>query len=91
MNRIQVNKQVSRYRLSRDINVLQNLRGLLERGAQEDLDRDEKVEGTDNILLEAVIGYTRSVRTALWYEIEEDRSKVCCRLAGSLFPIADDV
>jgi hypothetical protein len=87
MNRIQVNKRVSRYCLSRDINVPQNLRGLLERGVQEDLDRDEKVEGTDNVLLEAVIRYTRSVGTVLWYEIEEDRSKVRCRLAGSLFPM----
>jgi hypothetical protein len=80
-----VNKWISRYRLARDINVPQNLGGLLERGVQVDLDQDEKVEGTDNILLEAVIRYARSIGTALWYEIEEDRSKVCCRLGRSSF------
>jgi hypothetical protein len=71
--------------LAQDINVPQNLRGLLERGVQVDLDRDKKVEGTDNVLLEAVIRYTGSVGTALWYEIEEDHSKVCCRLGRSSF------
>jgi hypothetical protein len=85
MNRIQANRQVSCYRLAWDFNVLQNLWGLLECGVQVDLDRDKKVEGTDNILLEAVIGYTRSVGTVLWYEIEEDRSKVHCHLGRSLF------
>ena len=90
-HRIQANKGISCYCLARDINVPQNLRGLLECGVQVDLDWDEKVEGTNNILLEAIIRYAGSVRTALWYEIKEDRSKVRCCLAGSLFLIADDV
>jgi hypothetical protein len=55
MNRIQANKQISCYRLAQDINVPQNLRGLLECGVQVDLDQDKKVEGTDNVLLEAVV------------------------------------
>jgi hypothetical protein len=50
-----------------------------------DLDQDEKVEGTDNVLLEAVIRYTGSVGTVLWYEIKEDRSKVRCHLGRSSF------
>jgi hypothetical protein len=85
--RIQVNKRISRYHLAWDFNVLQNLRGLLKRGVQEDLDWDEKVEGTDNVLLEAVIGYARSVGIVLWYEIEEDCSKVHCHLGRSSFSL----
>jgi hypothetical protein len=70
--RIQSNKQISRHRLAWDHNVPQNLRGLLEHGVQESLDRDKKVEGPDNVLLEGVIGYTGSIGTTLWYKIEED-------------------
>jgi hypothetical protein len=83
--RIQANKRVSRRRLAQDINVPQNLRGLLERRVQVDIDREEKVTGTHADEIEAMLGYVGSVGTALWYEIEEDRSKVCCRLGRSLF------
>jgi hypothetical protein len=83
--RIQANKHVSRRRLARDINVPQNLRGLLERGVQVDLDREENITGVQAETMEAVLGYTGSVGTALWYKIEEDRSKVRCRLGRSLF------
>jgi hypothetical protein len=70
--RIQVNKWISCYHLAWDFNVLQNLRGLLERGVQESLDWEEKVVSTDNVLLEGVIGYAGAVGTTLWNEIEED-------------------
>ena len=73
----QSNKCVSWHHLAQDHNIPQNLWGLLECGVQESLDRDEKVEGPDNVLLEGVIRYASSVRTALWHKIEEDQSKVC--------------
>jgi hypothetical protein len=85
MNRIQANKRVSRRRLARDINVPQNLQGLLERGVQVDIDREEKMDEAQFPMVEAMLGYTGSVGTALWYEIEEDRSKVRCRLGRSSF------
>ena len=70
-----MNKRISWHRLAQDINVPQNLQGLLEQGVQESFDSSEKVEGADKIMLEAVFGYTGSVGTALWNEIEEDCSK----------------
>ena len=73
---VQANKRVSWHRLAQDINVPQNLRGLLEHGVQESFDSSEKVEGADKIMLEAVFGYAGSIGTALWNEIKEDRSKV---------------
>jgi hypothetical protein len=92
MNRIQVNKQVSRHCLARDIHVPQNLRGLLERGVQVDVDREENLASTQAETMEAMLGYAGSVGTALWYEIEEDRSKVHCPLGRSLFyQVADEV
>ena len=84
MNSVQVNKRISQHRLARDINVPQNLRGLLEQGVQESFDSSEKVEGVDKIMLEAVFGFAGSVGTALWNEIEEDRSKVRLDLDGLL-------
>jgi hypothetical protein len=83
--RVQANKRVSCHCLARDINVPQNLRGLLERGVQVDIDWEEKVTGTHAKEIEAMLGYVGSVGTALWYEIEEDRSKVRCCLGRSLF------
>jgi hypothetical protein len=77
-----VNKCISRHRLAMDINIPQNLQGLLERGVQVDLDRDEQAEGTDKQMVEAWLGYAGSIGTALWNEIEEDRSKVCLDLDG---------
>ena len=44
----------------------------MEHGVQESLDWEENVEGTDNVLLESVIGYARFIRTTLLYEIKED-------------------
>ena len=81
---VQANKHISQHCLAQDINVLQNLRGLLERGVQESFDSLEKVGGTDKIMLEAVFGYAGSIRTALWNEIEEDHSKVHLDLDGLL-------
>jgi hypothetical protein len=82
--RIQANKRVSCRRLARDINIPQNLRGLLERGVQVDVDREENMAGTQAETMEAMLGYTGSVGTVLWYEIEEDRSKVRLDLDGLL-------
>ena len=82
--RIQANKCVSRRRLARDINVPQNLRGLLERGVQVDIDREEKMDEAQFPMVEAMLGYAGSVGTALWYEIENDRSKVRLDLDGLL-------
>ena len=82
--RIQANKRVSRRRLARDINVPQNLRGLLERGVQVDIDREERMDEAQFPMVEAMLGYAGSVGTALWYEIEEDRSKVRLDLDGLL-------
>jgi hypothetical protein len=65
MFRIQANKRISRHHLAMDINVPQNLRGLLERGVQVDLDRDEKAEGTDKVMVESWLGYAGSIGTAL--------------------------
>jgi hypothetical protein len=65
-----------------DINVPQNLRGLLERGVQVDLDRNEQAEGSNKQMVEVWFGYAASVGTALWNEIEEDRSKVRLDLNG---------
>ena len=84
MNSVQANKRISRHRLALDINVPQNLRGLLERGVQESLDSMEKANGADKIMLEGIFGYAGSVGTALWNEIEEDRSKVRLDLNGLL-------
>jgi hypothetical protein len=90
--RIQANKWVSRYRLAWDINVLQNLRGLLEHGVQVDLDREENITGNQAEMIEGPLGYASSVGTMLWHEIEEDQSKVCCPPGRSLFYlVADEV
>jgi hypothetical protein len=47
-----------------------------------DLDRDEKAEGTDKAMVESWLGYAGSIGTALWNEIEENRSKVRLDLDG---------
>ena len=66
------NKRISRHRLLIDHQIKGNLRGLLERGVQEALDREEEF----NPSLEVAIGYAGSVGTSLWSEIREDRAKV---------------
>jgi hypothetical protein len=64
----------------------------LEHGVQVDLDCEENVAGVQAETMEAMLGYAGSVGTALWYEIEEDRSKVRCLLGQSLFyQVADEV
>jgi hypothetical protein len=67
------NKWISRHRLLVDTAIKGNLRGLLERGVQESMDREEVFDET----LEAAVGYASSVGTALLSEIREDRAKVC--------------
>jgi hypothetical protein len=85
MNRIQANKRVSHHCLARDINIPQNLWGLLEHEVQVDVDQEENLAGTQAETMEAMLGYAGSVGTTLWYKIEEDRSKVRCRLGRSSF------
>ena len=61
------NKRISHHRLLIDHQIKGNLRGLLERGVQEALDREEFDPS-----LEVAIGYAGSIGTALWSEICED-------------------
>jgi hypothetical protein len=55
-----------------DSSIKGNLRGLLERGVQESMDKEEVFDKT----LEVAIGYTGSIGTSLWSKIKEDRAKV---------------
>jgi hypothetical protein len=68
-----VNKRISCHRLLINTAIKGNLQGLLERGVQESMDKEELFDK----MLEVAIGYARSVRTSLWSEIVEDRHKVC--------------
>jgi hypothetical protein len=67
------NKRISRHRLLADTAIKGNLHGLLERGVQELMDKEEVFDKT----LEVAVGYAGSVGTSLWSEIMEDRGKVC--------------
>ena len=67
------NKRISCHCLLIDHQVKGNLRGLLERGVQKSLDREEEFDPS----LEVAIGYAGSVGTSLWSEIREDHAKVC--------------
>ena len=67
------NKRISRHHLLADTAIKGNLQGLLERGVQESMDKEEVFDET----LEVAVGYAGSVGTALWSEIWEDRAKVC--------------
>jgi hypothetical protein len=67
------NKQISRHCLLANTAIKGNLRGLLERGVQESMDKEEVFDET----LEVAVGYAGSVGTALWPKIREDRDKVC--------------
>jgi hypothetical protein len=55
--------------------VSRNLRGLLERGVQKTMDPEEPKGPVDPsappLAIEAMLGYTRAVGTALWHETEE--------------------
>jgi hypothetical protein len=72
-DRVMANKRISRHRLLVNTAIKGNLRGLLERGVQESMDKEEVFDKT----LEVAVGYAGSVGTALWSEIGEDRAKVC--------------
>jgi hypothetical protein len=72
-DRVMADKQISRHHLLVDTAVKGNLRGLLERGVQEAMDREEVFDET----LEVAVGYAGSMGTALWSKIREDRDKVC--------------
>jgi hypothetical protein len=67
-----VNKRISCHRLLVDSSIKGNLCGLLERGVQESMDKEEVFDET----LEVAVGYASSIGTALWSEIKEDRAKV---------------
>ena len=67
------NKRISCHHLLIDHQIKGNLRGLLERGVQESMDKEEVFDET----LEVAVGYAGSVGTALWSEIKGDRAKVC--------------
>jgi hypothetical protein len=71
-DRVMANKRISRHRLLVDPSIKGNLQGLLERGVQESMDREEVFDKT----LEVAVGYAGSVGTSLWSEIWEDRDKV---------------
>jgi hypothetical protein len=66
-------KQISCHHLLVDTAIKGNLRGLLERGVQESMDKEEVFDE----MLEVAVGYAGSVGTALWSKIREDRDKVC--------------
>ena len=71
--RVMANKRISCHHLLMDHSIKGNLCGLLERGVQELMDREEVSDET----LEAAAGYAGSIGTSLWSEIKEDRTKVC--------------
>jgi hypothetical protein len=71
-NRVMANKQISRHCLLVDTAIKGNLRGLLERGVQESMDKEELFDK----MLEVAISYAGSIGTSLWSEIREDRDKV---------------
>jgi hypothetical protein len=71
-DRVVANKRISHHRLLVDPSVKGNLQGLLERGVQELMDKEEVFNET----LEVAISYTGSVGTSLWSEIKESRAEV---------------
>jgi hypothetical protein len=71
-DRVMANKRISCHCLLGDSSIKGNLRGLLERGVQESMDKEEVFDKT----LEVAIGYAGSMGTSLWSEIKEDRAKV---------------
>jgi hypothetical protein len=69
---VMVNKRITRHCLLVDSSIKGNLRGLLERGVQESMDKEEVFNKT----LKVAIGYAGSIGTSLWSKIKEDRTKV---------------
>jgi hypothetical protein len=63
-----------------DTSVSRNLRGLLERGVQKSMDLDKPKGPVDPsalpLAIEAMLGYTGSIRTAFWYKVGRDCGKV---------------
>jgi hypothetical protein len=77
------NKRISHHRLLVDTAIKGNLWGLLERGVQESMDKEELFDET----LEVAIGYTGSVGTSLWSKIvratlHPDASRGDCPIRG---------
>jgi hypothetical protein len=70
---VMANKRISCHCLLADTAIKGNLRGLLERGVQESMDKEEVFDE----MLEVAVGYAGSVGAALWSEIREDWDKVC--------------
>ena len=68
-----VNKRISCHCLLFNHSIKGNLWGLLERGVQELMDKEEVFDET----LEVAVGYAGSVGTSLWFKIKEDCAKVC--------------
>ena len=75
-----MSSRVSHYRLRDNQFVSWNLRGLLEHGVQKSMDAEEPKgpvnPSTPLLAIETMLGYARSVGTALWYEIGRDHGKV---------------
>jgi hypothetical protein len=75
-----ISSRVSQYHLMEDSFISCNLRGLLERGVQKSMDVDEPRGPVDPsalpLAIEAMLGYTGSIGTALWHEIGKDHGKV---------------
>jgi hypothetical protein len=71
-HRVQVNKRISRHCLLVDPIIKGNLRGLIERGVQESMDKEEVFNET----MEVAIGYAGSLGASLWSKIKEDRAQV---------------
>ena len=73
-------RRVSCYHLKDDQFMSHNLRGLLERGVQKAMDLEEPKGPIDPsaplLAIETMLGYTRAVGTALWFELSRDCAKV---------------
>jgi hypothetical protein len=63
-DRVMANKWISHHHLLADTAIKGNLRGLLERGVQESMDKEEVFDET----LEVAVGYAGSIGTALCQE-----------------------
>jgi hypothetical protein len=68
------------YHLRDDTFIPKNLRGLLECGVQKSMDLEEPTGLVDPsaplLAIETMLGYARSIGTALWYEARRDHGEV---------------
>jgi hypothetical protein len=66
--------------LKDDTFVPKNLRGLLECGVQKIMDMEEPTGPVDPsappLVIETMLGYTRSIGTILWYKVGRDHGKI---------------